>query len=60
MLCRYPGTTKTRALPMSIHDALRQYLKRHGAIAPHVEGRVSAEGANGTVLSEYELHKGAN
>lgn len=59
MLCRYPGAAETRVLPMGIHDAMRQYLRRHGKIAPRVEGRISAEDASGTVFSQYELQKAA-
>jgi len=59
MLCRYPGASGTRVLDMGIHDAMRQYLERHGSIAPRVEGRISAEDANGTIFSQYELQKAA-
>lgn len=59
MLCRFHGATDTRVLPLSIHDAMRSYLRRHGSVSPRVEARVSAEDARGTVWSQYELGKAA-
>ncbi|MFN3653364.1 MAG: bifunctional metallophosphatase/5'-nucleotidase [Armatimonadota bacterium] len=59
MLCRYHGAAETQVLEMGIHDAMRQYLRRHRTISPRVEGRISAEDASGTVFSQYELQKAA-
>lgn len=55
MLCRAPGAANTKVLSISIHDALRAYFRRHGTVRPTVEGRVSAEDAQGTVWSQYEM-----
>lgn len=59
MLCRFEGAADTRVLPISIHDAMRSYLKKHGTVSPHVEARVSAEDAGGAVWSQYELGRAA-
>lgn len=56
-LCRITGATETRVLSTTIHDALRSHLRRHGRVAPRIEGRVSAEDARGHVWSQYELGK---
>jgi sulfur-oxidizing protein SoxB len=39
MVCRHPGTHEARVLPMTVHQALRQYLKMHAVIAPRREDR---------------------
>jgi 2',3'-cyclic-nucleotide 2'-phosphodiesterase (5'-nucleotidase family) len=39
MICRHPGTHDARVLPLSVHQALRQYLKAHPAIAPRRDQR---------------------
>jgi hypothetical protein len=39
MVCRHPGTHDARVLPMTIHQALKQYFKAHPLIAPHREDR---------------------
>lgn len=59
MLCRFEGATDTRVLPISIHDAMRSYLEKHGTVSPRVEARVSAEDAGGAVWSQYELGRAA-
>jgi sulfur-oxidizing protein SoxB len=39
MVCRHPGTHDARVLPMTIHQALKQYFKAHPLIAPRREDR---------------------
>ena len=39
VVCRHPGTHEARVLPMTVHQALRQYLKMHAVIAPRREDR---------------------
>ena len=39
IVCRHPGTHDARLLPMTVHQALRQYLKAHAVISPHREER---------------------
>jgi sulfur-oxidizing protein SoxB len=39
MVCRHPGTHEARVLPMTIHQALKQYFKGHPLIAPRREDR---------------------
>ncbi len=58
-LCRFTGASDTRVLSLTVHDAMRAYLRRHKTVRPVVEGRVSAEDAQGRVWSQYELGKGA-
>lgn len=56
-LCRFEGATNSRTLSITVHDAMRAYLRRHKTISPAVEGRVSAEDAEGKVWSQFELGK---
>jgi hypothetical protein len=39
MICRHPGTHDAKVLPITVHQALRQYLKAHPAIAPRRDQR---------------------
>ena len=39
MICRHPGTHDAKVLPLSVHQALRQYLKAHPVIAPRRDQR---------------------
>ena len=38
VICRHPGTHQARLLPVTIHEALREYLRPHPVIAPRREG----------------------
>jgi S-sulfosulfanyl-L-cysteine sulfohydrolase len=58
-LCRFEGATGSRTLSITVHDAMRAFLRRHKTIRPTVEGRVSAEDAAGRVWSQFELGKAA-
>ena len=42
VLCRMKGVHDPSALPMSIHQALRAYMKKHPVIAPSRDGRAVA------------------
>jgi 2',3'-cyclic-nucleotide 2'-phosphodiesterase (5'-nucleotidase family) len=52
VICRHPGTHEARMLPVTIHQALRQYLKAHPAIAPHRDGREIATDLPRIVFSQ--------
>jgi S-sulfosulfanyl-L-cysteine sulfohydrolase len=39
MLCRHPGTHQPHILPLTVHQALKQYLNMHPVIAPRRDGR---------------------
>jgi hypothetical protein len=52
MVCRHPGTHEARVLPMTVHQALRQYLKMHSVIAPRREDREIALDLPRTVFSQ--------
>ena len=42
VVCRHRGTHDAQVLPMSIHEALQEYLKVHPVIAPRRDGRERA------------------
>jgi hypothetical protein len=52
MVCRHPGTHEARVLPTTVHQALREYLKRHAAIAPRREDREIATDLPRVVFSQ--------
>jgi S-sulfosulfanyl-L-cysteine sulfohydrolase len=39
VLCRHPGTHEPHILPLTIHQALKQYLNMHPVVAPRRDGR---------------------
>jgi S-sulfosulfanyl-L-cysteine sulfohydrolase len=39
VLCRHPGTHEPHILPLTVHQALKQYLNVHPVIAPRRDGR---------------------
>ena len=49
---RHPGTHDARVLPMTVHQALRQYLRTHAVIAPRREAREIAMDLPRTVFSQ--------
>lgn len=57
VLCRFTGVPGTRALPVTIQQAMRAYFRAHGTVRPREEGRVSAQDAAGKVWSQYALRK---
>ena len=60
VICRHPGTHEARVLPMTIHQALRQYLKAHPAIAPRREGREIATDLPRIVFSQDAVLAGGD
>ncbi len=42
VICRHRGTHDAQVLPISIHEALQEYLKAHRVIAPKRDGREKA------------------
>jgi hypothetical protein len=55
VLCRFQNARDTRVLDTTIHQDMRDYLRKRPVIRPAVEGRISAEDASGHVWSQYEL-----
>lgn len=60
VVCRHPGTHEARILPMTIHQALRQYLKAHPTIAPLRESREFATDLPRTVFSQDAVLAGGD
>ena len=58
ILCRFPGATETKILDVSIQQAMLAYFDKHRVVSP-AEGRVTVEGVDGRVWSQYELSKAA-
>ena len=52
VVCRMRGTHDVEVLPMTVHQALRAYLKKHPVIAPTREGRSTAVDLPKTVFSQ--------
>ncbi|MGP0095360.1 MAG: bifunctional metallophosphatase/5'-nucleotidase [Xanthobacteraceae bacterium] len=52
VICRHPGTHEAQVLPMTIHQAVEQYLKAHRTIAPRRDGREIALDLPRTVFSQ--------
>jgi len=52
VICRHPGTHEARVLPMTIHQAVKRYLKAHHVIAPRRDGREIAMDLPRTVFSQ--------
>jgi S-sulfosulfanyl-L-cysteine sulfohydrolase len=60
VVCRHRGTHEVRVLPMTIHQALRQYLKAHPAIAPRRDGREIAVDLPRVVFSQDAVLAGGD
>ena len=52
MICRHPGTHDAKVLPLSVHQALREYLKAHPVIAPRRDHREIAIDLPAIVFSQ--------
>ena len=52
IVCRHPGTHDVRILPLTVHQALRQYLGSHAAIAPRRDDREIATDLPRVVFSQ--------
>ena len=60
VICRHPGTRDVRILPMTIHEALTSYLKKHPVIAPARQGRERALDLPGIVFSQDAILAGGD
>jgi len=60
VVCRHPGTHEARVLPMTIHEALKQYFKAHPVISPHREDREIAMDLPRTVFSQDAVLAGGD
>jgi sulfur-oxidizing protein SoxB len=60
MVCRHPGTHEARVLPMTIHQALRQYLTQHPLIAPRRDDREIAVDLPRIVFSQDAVFAGGD
>jgi len=52
VVCRMKGTHDPVMLPMTVHEALRQYLTKHPVIGPVREGRATAADLPAVVVSQ--------
>jgi hypothetical protein len=55
VICRLKGAHDAEVLPMTVHQALRAYLKKHPIIAPRREGRARAVDLPPVVFSQDEV-----
>ena len=39
MICRHPGAHEPHILPLTVHQAVKEYLNAHPVIAPRRDGR---------------------
>jgi len=60
VVCRHPGTHDAQVLTMTVHQALRQYLKAHPVIAPRREDREIAMDLPRTVFSQDAVLAGGD
>jgi 2',3'-cyclic-nucleotide 2'-phosphodiesterase (5'-nucleotidase family) len=54
VVCRLPNVANARALDVTVHEVLTEYLATHSPVAPVVEGRAKATDAPSTLLSQVE------
>jgi sulfur-oxidizing protein SoxB len=59
-VCRHPGTHDARVLPLTIHQALKEYLKAHPVIAPRRDDREIATDLPRTVFSQDAVLAGGD
>jgi len=60
VICRHRGSHDVLVLPMSIHEALGEYLKAHPVIAPKRDGREKAIDLPATVFSQDAVLAGGD
>jgi S-sulfosulfanyl-L-cysteine sulfohydrolase len=60
VICRHRGTHDAKVLPLSIHEALRYYLKAHPVIAPKRDGRERALDLPAAVFSQDAILAGGD
>ena len=54
VVCRFQNVANARALDVTVHDVLAEYLSSHSPVAPIIEGRARATDAPSTLLSQVE------
>jgi S-sulfosulfanyl-L-cysteine sulfohydrolase len=60
VICRHRGTHDARLLPVTVHQALREYLTAHPAVAPRREGREIATDLPPSVFSQDAVLAGGD
>ena len=60
VICRHRGTHDALVLPLSIHEALQEYLKVHPVIAPKRDGRERALDLPPAVFSQDAVLAGGD
>jgi S-sulfosulfanyl-L-cysteine sulfohydrolase len=60
VICRHPGTHESYALPMTVHQALKQYFNTHPVIAPQCDGREIALDLPPVVFSQDAVLAGGD
>ena len=60
VICRLKGAHDPVVLPMTVHQALRQYLTKHPVIAPTREGRAKAVDLPAVVFSQDDVLLGGH
>ena len=60
VICRLKGAHDPALLPMTVHQALRQYLLKHPVIAPKRDGRAKAVDLPPVVFSQDEVLLGGH
>ena len=60
VICRLKGTHRPVVLPMTVHQALREYLTRHPVIAPTRGGRAKATDLPPIVFSQDQILLGGH
>ncbi len=60
VICRLRGTHDPEVLPLTVHEALRQYLAKHPVIAPRREGRARADDLPPVVFSQDQVLLGGH
>ncbi|HSN29487.1 MAG TPA: bifunctional metallophosphatase/5'-nucleotidase [Kofleriaceae bacterium] len=60
MICRLRGAHDPKVFGMSVHEALRAYLRAHPVIAPAREGRAKATDRPSVIFSQDEMLLGGH
>jgi 2',3'-cyclic-nucleotide 2'-phosphodiesterase (5'-nucleotidase family) len=60
IICRLKGAHDPQVLPMTVHQALRQYLVKHPVIAPKREGRTKATDLPSVIFSQDQILLGGH
>jgi hypothetical protein len=60
VICRMAGTHDAAVAPVSIHQAMREYLAKHPVIAPRREGRAKAVDLPPVIFSQDQILLGGH